>query len=53
MSNCDSRWLIFSSGAGTTQWGKASTKSIDLLGNSCILSIANIELTLIQFATGA
>ena len=34
-------------------WGKASTNSIDLLGNSCILAIDNIDLTLIKFNTGA
>ena len=32
-------------------WGKAITKSIDLLGDSCILDIANSDLTLIQFTT--
>ena len=32
---------------------KESTKSIDLLGNSCILAIDNNELTLILFTTVA
>ena len=34
-------------------WGKTSTKSIDLIDTSCILAIANTDLTLILFTTGA
>ena len=33
-------------------WVKASTNSIDLVGNSFILAISNRDLTLIKFTTG-
>ena len=36
-----------------SDWGNASTNSIDLRGNSFIFAIDNSDLTLIQFTTGA
>ena len=37
----------------SSDWVKEITKSIDLLGNLCILSIGNSNITLIQFTTGS
>ena len=36
-----------------SDWVKTNKKSIDMIGNSCILAVANSDLTLIQFTTGS
>ena len=33
----------------SSYWVKASTKSIDLIDNSCIIDVANIDLTLMAW----
>ena len=37
----------------SSAWGKASKKPIDLIGNEYILAIANSDLILMKFTTGA